>query len=64
MSYYEVKYRASYYCIKTKYVKAELGVTDAIRKTRLKYNKVISVKEIDEKEYKLIKVRERENKTK
>lgn len=57
MYYYEVKYRVSHYVIKTKYVKSEIGSTAAARKTRLNPDKIISVKEITEQEYKRAKAR-------
>ena len=49
MQYFEIIYDKSYYCIGKKYVKTENGVTDAIRKTRLK--NIIDVEEITQEFY-------------
>lgn len=51
MQYFEISYRRTYYWIDKKYVKTELGVTDAIRKTKLK-NSITEVIEITEEQYK------------
>lgn len=51
MKYFEISYRRSYYWIDKKYVKTELGASDAIRKTKLK-NSITDVVEITEEQYK------------
>lgn len=50
MQYFEISYRRTYYWVDKKYIKTELGVTDAIRKTKLK-NSITDVVEITEEQY-------------
>lgn len=58
MQYFEISYRRTYYWIDKKYVKTELGATDAIRKTKLK-NSIIDVVEITEEQYKEYKAKQK-----
>jgi hypothetical protein len=57
MKYFEISYRRTYYWIDKKYVKSELGVTDAVRKTRLK--EITNVVEITEEQYKEYKAKQK-----
>lgn len=58
MQYFEISYRRTYYWIDKKYVKTELGATDAIRKTKLK-NSITDVVEITEEQYKEYKAKQK-----
>lgn len=59
MQYFEISYYKSYHWIDKKYVKSELGVTDAITKTRLKFNSISDVTEITEEQYKEYKAKQK-----
>jgi len=57
MYYFEISYYKSYHWIDKKYVKTELGSTDAIRKTKLK--NILEVTEITEEQYKEYKAKQK-----
>ena len=51
MEYYEITYRVRYLVTGKKYVAASLGRTDAITKTRLSSDRILSVKEISKEDF-------------
>lgn len=60
MSYYIVSYYRTRNWIDKKYVKSELGCTDAIRKTKLK--DILEVTEITKEEYEAYKTQQKQEK--
>lgn len=62
MQYYRINYRRNRNWIDYKIVKAELGTTDAITKTKLNLSKITEVFEITKEEYEHYKQLQKERK--
>jgi len=58
MQYFEISYYRSYHWVDKKYVKTELGVTDAIQKSRLKKT-ITNIEEVTEQRYLEIKEKQK-----
>ncbi len=51
MEYYEITYHVRYHMTGKKYISTELGRTDAINKTHLRYDRILSVRKIIKEDF-------------